>query len=130
MTEIIGKGEVTLVQILLEMFPRDIIRKQVKLKELLKGDFKKTMSLREEKETVDVVLYHGNKTYAIRVMGRDHLGTMKSEIDRIQKRILEMNKCIVIDIWYYEAKELFRDKNNANSREEVKWILKQHKIEV
>lgn len=128
--EIIGQGEITLVQILLEMFPRDIIRKQVKLKELLKGDFKKTMSLREEKETVDVVLYHENKVYAIRVMGKDHLGAMKSEIDRIQKRILEMNECIVIDIWYYEAKELFRDRNNEDSRKEVKWLLKQHKIKV
>jgi len=39
-----------------------------------------------------------------------------------------MNKCKVIDIWYYEAKELFRDRNNVNSREEVKEILKIHKI--
>ena len=98
-----------MVQILLEMFPRDIIRKQVRLKELLKEDFKKTMSLREEKETVDVVLYRNDKVYAIRVMGRDHLGTMKSEIDRIQKKILEMNECIVIVIWYFDAIELFWD---------------------
>lgn len=128
MTEIIGQGEVTLIQILLELFPRDIIKKQVKLRDLLKGDFKKTMSLREEKETVDVVLYRKGETICFRVMGRDHLGSMKSNIDKIQKRILEMNKCKVLDLWYYESKELFRDRNNLNSREEVKEILKENKI--
>jgi len=125
---IIGQGEVTLVQILLDLFPRDIVKTQVKLIDLLKGDFKTTMSLREEKETVDVVLYRDNKEYVFRVMGRDHLGIKKSQIDKIQKRILEMNRCIVLDLWYYECKELFRDKDNANSRDEIKRVLKNFKL--
>jgi len=85
---IIGQGEVTLVQILLELFPQDEIKTQVKLRDLLKGDFKKTMSLREEKETVDVVLYHKGTPFALRVMGRDHLGSMRSNIDKVQKKNL------------------------------------------
>ena len=129
MEEFIGSGELTLVQILRELFPTGTIKTQVKVSELLRGDYKKSMSTRQEIETVDVVLEIPRKDpIVLRVQGKDHLGIRKSQLDKIQKRILEMNRYKVIDVWYYEAPQLFRDKLNSNSRVEVKWILKRNNI--
>jgi len=129
MEEYIGAGEVVLVHILRELFPTANIRTQVKVSDLLKGDYKKTMSARQEIETVDVVLDLPRlDTIVFRVQGKDHMGYRKSQLDKIQDRILTMNKCKVIDVWYYEAPQLFKDKLNSNSRVEVKWILKRNNI--
>lgn len=129
MEEFIGSGELTLVQILKELFPTGGIQTQVKVKDLLKGDFKKSMSTRQEIETIDVLLELPRlDPIVLRVQGKDHLGSRKSQLDKIQERILRMNRYKIIDVWYYEAPELFRDKLNNNSRTEVKWILKRNNI--
>jgi len=129
MEEFIGSGELTLIQILRELFPTATVKAQVKISELLKGDYKKSMSSRQEIETVDVVLEIPRLVPIImRVQGKDHNSVRKSQLDKIQERILILNRYKVIDVWYYEAPELFKDKLNNNSRVEVKWILKRNNI--
>jgi len=129
MTDIIGAGEITLVQILNELFPTSIIKIQVKLSELLRGDYHKTMSDGNKKQTLDVVIYPPrSETIVCRVQGKDHMSMKKSSNDGVQERILKSNKCKVVDFWYYECTVLFMDKKNRNSEAEVKQVLKRNGI--
>jgi len=129
MTDIIGAGEMTLVQILTELFPTSDIKTQVKLGELLRGDYHKTMSDGNKKQTLDVVMYPPRSEVIVcRVQGKDHMTMKKSSSDGVQERILKTNKCRVVDFWYYECVVLFTDKKNKNSEAEVNGVLQRNGI--
>ena len=87
----------------------------------MKGDYADTLSERQLKETLDIVVFQDPKeTIVIRVQGGDHTGILKSSRDTVQKKMLEWNDCKVIDLWYYECPQLWKEEVNEASRFEVK----------
>lgn len=117
----IGQGEKACRVILDELFvSKCTVSPQYSIGKLFKGDYKKTMSSRQEKETLDFVVFRENKKpLVVRVQDRRHRTGRMSNIDKAQKKILELNGCAVVDLWYNECLELFKDNVNDKSRAEV-----------
>ena len=60
--QFIGRGEETALSVLKDLFGLKADYKiQVKFKDLLKGDWKDTVTERQEKETLDIVITKNNK---------------------------------------------------------------------
>ena len=120
MTVIIGKGEKTALEVLREIYGVDVEYKtQVQFKDLMSYDFSEDLSERQEKETVDIVLFSGFNPVCVRVQGGDHTGILKSSRDTVQKQMLEWCNCVVVDLWFHDCPELFKEKLNDESRREV-----------
>ena len=58
----IGKGEKTAVKVLKKIFPKSDIQIQIPFKKLMKGDFIGSLTERQEKQTVDIVVYNEKET--------------------------------------------------------------------
>ena len=82
------------------------------------------LSERQQKESVDIVLFTGFNPVCVRVQGGDHGGILKSARDSVQIQMLEWSNCIVIDLWHYDCPVLFSEKLNDESRREVKEAFK------
>jgi hypothetical protein len=121
MTEIIGNGEVTALSILKDMYG-DVITysTQIPFKDLMSGEFRDGLSERQVKESVDIVLFTGFEPICVRVQGRDHKGSLKSMRDTVQKQMLEWSNCKVVDLWWYDCPNLFKNKKNEESIREIK----------
>ena len=120
MTVIIGKGEKTALEVLKEIYEEDVEYKtQVQFKDLMSYDFSEDLSERQQKETVDIVLFSGFNPVCVRVQGGDHTGILKSARDTVQKQMLEWCNCVVVDLWFHDCPELFKEKLNDESRREV-----------
>jgi len=120
MTVIIGKGEKTALEVLREIYGVDVEYKtQVQFKDLMSYDFSEDLSERQQKETVDIVLFSGFNPVCVRVQGGDHTGILKSSRDTVQKQMLEWCNCVVVDLWFHDCPELFKEKLNDESRREV-----------
>jgi len=112
MTVIIGKGEKTALEVLKEIYEEDVEYKtQVQFKDLMSYDFSEDLSERQQKETVDIVLFSGFNPVCVRVQGGDHTGILKSA------------NCVVVDLWFHDCPELFKEKLNDESRREVREAL-------
>lgn len=128
MTEIIGNGEVTALSILKKEYGDFIeYHTQVPFKDLMSWEFKDGLSERQQKESVDIVLYTGFEPVCIRVQGKDHKGILKSSRDTVQKQMLEWSNCKVVDLWWYDCPTLFKNIENEESKKEVmeavKWVF-------
>jgi len=124
MTVIIGKGEKTALEVLREIYGKDVeYRTQIQFKDLMSYDFSEDLSERQQKETVDIVLFSGFNPVCVRVQGGDHTGILKSARDTVQKQMLEWCNCIVVDLWFHDCPELFKEKLNDESRREVREAL-------
>ena len=125
MTQIIGRGENTALDILKEIYGKSVFYStQVMFKDLMSFELiPEGLSERQQKESVDIVLFTGFKPVCIRVQGEDHGGILKSARDSVQKQMLEWSNCIVVDLWHYDCPELFNEKLNDESRREVKEAL-------
>ena len=124
MTVIIGKGEKTALEILKEIYGRDVeYSTQIQFKHLMNYEFVDDLSERQKKETVDIVLFSGFNPVCVRVQGGDHTGILKSARDTVQKQMLEWCNCIVVDLWFHDCPELFKEKLNDESRREVREAL-------
>ena len=119
---IIGAGEDTAVAILEELNALntnvEIIRQQP-LVGLLKDEFKDSLAESYLKHKIDIMLVGLDKPVVVRVQGKDHEGILKSARDTVQKKILEWHNCIVVDLNWYDCPNLFKEKLNDDSREEV-----------
>lgn len=122
MSHFIGKGEKSALEIVKEMVGAEAdYRTQYPFKNLMEGDYADTLSERQIKETLDIVIFQDSKeTIVVRVQGGDHTGILKSARDTVQKKMLEWNKCKVVDLWYYECPVLWKEIVNDASRFEVK----------
>ena len=117
----IGKGEKSALAILKKIFPSADIQIQFPFKNLMNEEFFGTLSDRQKKETLDIVVFqYANPTIVIRVQDKTHVGTMKSARDIVQKKMLEWNDCKVVDLWFYECPTLWKEKVNKSSEEEIK----------
>ena len=125
MTVIIGKGEKTALELLKEIYGEDVEYKtQVPFKDLMSSEFSEDLSERQQKETVDIVMFSLFNPVCVRVQGGDHTGILKSARDTVQKQMLEWCNCVVVDLWFYDCPELFKEKLNDESRREVREALK------
>ena len=123
---IIGAGEDTAVAILEELNALntnvEIIRQQP-LVGLLKDEFKDSLAESYLKHKIDIMLVGLDKPVVVRVQGKDHEGILKSARDTVQKKILEWHNCIVVDLNWYDCPNLFKEKLNDGSIQEVKNAL-------
>jgi|TARA_R110000824_G_scaffold395213_1_gene595701 hypothetical protein len=128
--EIIGQGEVAALEIIKDMFGNSCeYLTQVKLSDMVSPDYLETLSDRQLKETIDIVVDTGFQYLAIRVQDKHHASSRMATIDNIQKLMLEWNGWKVIDIWHYECKELWKDKVNKKSRLELELAIKESSID-
>lgn len=125
MTEIIGRGERAALQIFKEIYG-DTAEYfiQYRFKDLLNDVFKDTLSERQEKETIDIVVKLPVTTLAVRIQDAHHTGRLTSMRDTVQKKTLEWNNCAVIDLWFHDCPELWKDVVNQKSIDEVTNVLK------
>lgn len=118
--EFIGRGEDTIFTILQEIYPDADIKRQYKYKQLMKGDFTHSVTERQELETLDFVIFRKvGMPIVIRVQDPHHSGNITAMRDRVQKKTLEWNECIVVDVQHYNCPNIFKEKNNIESREEL-----------
>ena len=131
MTVIIGKGEKTALEVLKEIYGKDVeYSTQIQFKHLMNYEFIDDLSERQQKETVDIVLFSGFNPVCVRVQGGDHTGILKSARDTVQKQMLEWCNCIVVDLWFHDCPELFKEKLNDESRREVREALNREGLAV
>ena len=91
----------------------------------MKGDYVDTLSERQEKETLDIVVFRVNKPkIVVRIQDKHHDSILKTSQDMVQKKMLEWNGCIVIDLWHKECPTLWSETVNEKSYEEVSIYLR------
>lgn len=124
--EIIGQGERAALKILKEIYKDEAeYFTQFRFKDLMKGDFIDTLSERQEKETIDILVrLNTGKDIAIRIQDKHHIGRITECRDKVQRKMLEWNDVLVVDLWFNECIELWTDKVNDKSRDEIKTLLK------
>ena len=125
--DFIGVGEDTAVEILKELYISnknvEVIR-QKPLLDLLTDEFKDSLGEPYLKHKIDImIIREPEKPIVVRVQGKDHEGVLKSARDTVQKKILEWHNCIVVDLNWYDCPNLFKEKLNDGSKEEVKNAL-------
>ena len=144
--KIVGAGEETVKMILeKEILPGCQVLQQIDLSKLLpvidyeKEPFLKKM--RQEKESVDLIVVpsdlkeiseirHENKrVLCVRVQNSDHKGDLISVIDERQKRELE-ELYKVVDIKWDECKEVFAERYNEKSIQEVRDAFARDKVSI
>lgn len=95
----------------------------------MKGDFLDTLSERQEKETLDIVIFRiQNPTIVVRVQDKHHDGILKAGQDIVQKQMLEWNGCIVVDLWYRDCPTVWNEEFNESSIEEISTQLRGAKL--
>ena len=125
--QIIGNGQNTTVDILKDVLDDNhyYIAIQVPFRTLLSHEFYEDgLSDRQKKESVDIVVYNGFQPLCIRVQGEDHTGILKSQRALVQQKMLEWSGNIVIDLWFHDCPELFKEQFNDDSIKEVVDALK------
>jgi hypothetical protein len=114
----IGRGEYAAMDMCAQLFPDKEIKIQVKFKDLLKGEWKDSVSGRQEKETIDIVIY-SDPIIAVRIQDPHHTGRITSMRDTVQKKTLEWNDVKVVDVNHYDAPNLMKDLTTEESMKEL-----------
>ena len=119
--QIIGHGEDVCVSILKDLYPDAEIKIQWNFSKMMKGEFVLSVTERQEKETLDIVVWRKDTTepIVVRVQDKHHSGSLTSDRDRVQKKTLEWNNCIVVDVQHFNCPNIFKDKSNAEARREL-----------
>jgi hypothetical protein len=95
----------------------------------MKPDFYDTLSERQLRETLDIVIFRPTKpTIVIRVQDKHHDSILKTGQDVVQKQLLEWNGCFVVDLPHQECPTLWTDVVNEDSVEEVSVYLRKAKL--
>ena len=119
--QFIGKGEETALSILKDMYGESAeYTIQVPFRNLLNEEWQGTLTERQEKETLDIVVKTNLKIVVFRIQDAHHRGMHTAERDLVQKKTLEWNGHTVVDLWDHDCPELFKEKKNAKSIAEVK----------
>lgn len=114
----IGRGEEIVLELLIQLFPDKEIKTQVKFQDLLHAEWIDTVTERQEKETIDIVVYT-DPIIAIRVQDPHHSGRITDARDLVQRKTLEWNNLRVVDIQHYNAVNIMKDKRNDESMREL-----------
>jgi len=126
----VGQGERATLKILQSIFgDQSEYKIQYPFKKLMKGDFLDTLSERQRKETLDIIVFRFNKpTIVVRVQDKHHDGILKSSQDLVQKQMLEWNNCIVVDVWYRDCPIVWTEEVNEESIKEITECLRCSKV--
>ena len=127
----VGEGERTALKILKSIFGEIECEYKIQylFKKLMKGDYSDTLSERQEKETLDIVIFRVNDpTIVVRIQDKHHDSILKTGQDLIQKQMLEWNGCIVVDLWHKECPTLWSETVNEKSYEEISVYLRKAKL--
>ena len=124
---IIGKGEETALDLLMQLFPDKEVKIQVPFKDLLHGEWVDTVTERQEKETLDIVVFT-DPIIVIRVQDPHHNGRITSARDLVQRKTLEWNGHRVVDLQHYECTEIMKERINDKSMKELLEALKEEGI--
>ena len=117
---IIGVGEDTAVSILNDIFKDGSkIIPQYPLRKLLADDYIDSLAESYLKHKIDIMIFTKTKKIVVRVQGRDHEGILKSARDTVQKKLMEWNGCVVVDLTWQECPYLFKEQKDENSYLEV-----------
>jgi hypothetical protein len=117
---IIGVGETTAISILNDVFKDSTkIIPQYPLIKLLADDYIDSLAESYLKHKVDIMIFTADKKIVVRVQGKDHDGVLKSARDTVQKKLMEWNDCIVVDLTWQECPYLFKEQKDENSYLEV-----------
>ena len=116
----IGRGEIAARILLKKIFPRSNIRIQVPVQILFTEDLKKSLSDRQKKETVDIVVYRETKCpLVVRVQDKRHNSSYMCKVDEAQRFYLERSGCDVVDLPEIECPRLFKEKVDDISMNEI-----------
>lgn len=115
---IIGRGEETALDLLMQLFPDKEVKIQVPFKDLLHGEWVDTVTERQEKETLDIVVFT-DPIIVIRVQDPHHNGRITSARDLVQRKTLEWNGHRVVDLQHYECTEIMKERINDKSMKEL-----------
>jgi hypothetical protein len=127
----IGRGEDTIFTILKETYPEADIQRQYKFSKLLNKDFELSVTERQEKETLDFVIFRPSQMpLVIRVQDPHHAGNITAMRDKVQRKTLEWCDCIVVDVQHYNCPNIFKEKDNINSRVELQEAFADSGIEL
>lgn len=124
---IIGRGEETALDLLMQLFPDKEVKIQVPFKDLLHGEWVDTVTERQEKETLDIVVFT-DPIIVIRVQDPHHNGRITSARDLVQRKTLEWNGHRVVDLQHYECTEIMKERINDKSMKELLESLKEEGI--
>ena len=123
----VGEGERSALKILKSIFGEIECEFKIQylFKKLMNGDWADTLSERQEKETLDIVIFRVTKpTIVVRVQDKHHDSILKTSQDLVQKQMLEWNGCIVVDLWHKECPTLWSEEVNEKSIEEISVYLR------
>jgi len=116
----IGVGESTAIDILRDLYKSSKITPQYPFANLIDDDYKGSLSDNYLKHKLDIVVFRpSEKTIVVRVQDKHHEGVLTSARDTVMKKILEWNKCIVVDLNWYECYNLWKEEKNDDSISEV-----------
>ena len=127
----VGEGEVTALKILKSIFGETECEYKIQylFKKLMSENFANTLSERQERETLDIVIFRvKDKTIVVRVQDKHHDSILKTSQDIVQKQMLEWNGCQVVDLPHQECPTLWKDIVNEDSMEEVMFFLRKHDL--
>ena len=129
--QFIGRGEETALLVLKDLFGKDAEYSiQVPFKDLLKGDWKDTVTERQDKETLDIVIIKNNQVIVFRIQDNHHRGMHTQERDLVQKKTLEWNDCYVVDVWECDCPNLFKEDKEKAISEVKEAISFEKKIQI
>ena len=126
----VGQGERASLTILKSIFGKSAEYKiQYPFFKLMSEDFYDTLSDRQKKQTLDIVIFRPlANTIVVRVQDKHHKGILTASRDLVQKQMLEWNNCVVVDLWWEECPNLWEDEVNEKSMEEVSTYLRKAKL--
>ncbi len=125
MVLMIGRGEKTAIEIIKEMMPDAVIDTQVSLYKLILPEYRDTLSDRQMKETIDIIVKRRHKpVLCVRIQDKHHASMHFGKIDGVQKTLLEWSTHDVVDIPENECPELFKEKLSNKARHELGYYIK------
>tara|TARA_Y100001951_G_C11131751_1_gene178611 strand:+ start:34 stop:444 length:411 start_codon:yes stop_codon:yes gene_type:complete len=116
----IGVGETTAIDILRDLYKDAKIIPQYPFIKLINDDYKDSLADSYHKHKLDIVVFRpGEVPIVVRVQDKHHEGVLTSARDTVMKKILEWNKCIVVDLNWYDCHFLWEEEKNDDSISEV-----------
>lgn len=101
--------------------------RQIPIKELLSPDYLQNLAEDHGKSSVDIICIKDGMIHAIRVQGGGtskqgkggHYGDYKSKFDSVQRTMLEKSGVVVHNIWRKECPNIFKERVNDKSIQEI-----------
>ena len=136
MDNFIGRGERPALEILRWLFPTWIFFTQVsirKLSNMLAPKNYMDVGQRHLNSSIDIMMVRGrnlktDKKIAVRIQDKHHTHDMMSKIDKVQKAILNDFRIDVIDIPEHSCPQLFKNRVNYKSVNELTSYLIQSEV--